>query len=214
MKKLFETYASVIAEELLDEKRVEFNELEDNIVVVEYTEGGSLTMLDISNYNPDVAFNGIVKGYIQLSEEEGHCQAVDRVAAEKGYGLLLYELAMQMVYPDDLVSSRDGNTKDGAFRLYQYYYNNLNPKVHVTKISEDDAIYMPCIDVKEATKSLNCPNPNPEILQLYNSRLSMKPDEINLLLRKGKKFMEDNNLSARNIAIEGLGFFRNNYKVS
>jgi hypothetical protein len=56
---------------------------------------------------------------------KGHSlYTVAAVGAEKGYGPLLYDLAMKIIYPSWLTSDRTGQVKDAAKSVWAYYDTN------------------------------------------------------------------------------------------
>jgi len=225
MKKLFESYANIIEEEFLDEARVDFSNLSDNIIAIVDEETMSLSLIDITNYKHEQGDTvNLYLGYIEFndSEQNEYDKQVFRVAAAKGYGLLTYELGMQMIYPDDLVSSRNGETRKGAFRLYQYYYNGMNPRVLVTKIEPSNPEWVDCVDNPKATSFLKCSN-NPEnpsenvdsqMIKMYNSKLSMSPNEITPLAKRGEEFMQKYGLQKSFLTRLGRIFFNRRYTNS
>jgi len=209
MKKLFESYANIIEEELLDEKRIEFSELNDNIAFFKTSETEDIyeyILVDMSQIlkssktsDEDFSVNmeDSILGVIDLINANSVAYQISAIAAVKGYGLLLYELGMQTVYPKGIMSDREGYTRSGAFRLYKYYYNGLNPNVEVVKLNPTDPLYTPCLensgnsDLKCQYKNGNTKNQspnNPETMALYNSILFMKPNELNTLLAKGEQY--------------------------
>jgi hypothetical protein len=67
---------------------------------------------------------------------------VTGVAAEKGFGPIMYELGMAMVYPKPLQSDRRGNTEDTAANIWNKFIDGINPKIKVAKVKPSDKDYM------------------------------------------------------------------------
>jgi hypothetical protein len=67
---------------------------------------------------------------------------VTGVAAEKGFGPIMYELGMAMVYPKPLQSDRRGNTEDAAANIWNRFIDGINPKIKVEKVKPNDKDYM------------------------------------------------------------------------
>lgn len=67
---------------------------------------------------------------------------VTGVAAEKGFGPIMYELGMAMVYPKPLQSDRRGNTEEGAASIWNKFIDGINPKIKVEKVKPSDKDYM------------------------------------------------------------------------
>jgi hypothetical protein len=82
-----------------------------------------------------------VVGYIQRSPAP-QCNAeggpgtfqVDSSAAIKGWGPLIYDIAMSIVYPGYLIADRGSNSPD-ADKIWKYYLNN-RPDVHKELLEE------------------------------------------------------------------------------
>lgn len=67
---------------------------------------------------------------------------VTGVAAEKGFGPVMYELGMAMVYPKPLQSDRRGNTEEAAVTIWNKFIDGINPKIKVEKVKPSDKDYM------------------------------------------------------------------------
>ena len=67
---------------------------------------------------------------------------VTGVAAEKGFGPIMYELGMAMVYPKPLQSDRRGNTEEAAANVWNKFIDGINPKIKVVKVKPNDEDYM------------------------------------------------------------------------
>lgn len=53
---------------------------------------------------------------------------VGAVAAEKGFGPLMYELAMTYIYPNGLTADRYHSTSDAAIKIHNFMYNRNDVK--------------------------------------------------------------------------------------
>lgn len=83
------------------------------------------------------AFSESIIGFISFSQigESGYCEEknvlnVDLSAAEKGWGPMLYDLALSLVYPKFLTSGRDSVSKD-AENVWSYYLLNRPDVTHI-----------------------------------------------------------------------------------
>lgn len=65
-----------------------------------------------------------IYGTITTSDIDGSLklQTVGRVAAEKGYGPLIYEIAMAYINPGYLMPSRDGDIRGEAWNVWEKFY--------------------------------------------------------------------------------------------
>ena len=70
----------------------------------------------------DVMFNNVI-GHISFSKIEKDLYKIDFSAAEKGYGPLLYDMAMSTIYPNWLAADRN-SVSDDAIRVWNFYFNN------------------------------------------------------------------------------------------
>ena len=190
--KLFQIYSSIVAEALLGEKRMEFSELDNHML---FEVAGNAIVLINANKIPENASTkedvlNAVEGYAWISPTRDRKYYFPKqIAANKGYGLIMYELVMQYVFPKYLVSDRDWNVTSASQRMYDYFYQELNPAVEVVKLSKEDPEYVPC----DNARYLSCKNTTPYEEKLYNSRLRMKPDNINLLIKNAQESQLDYN---------------------
>lgn len=212
---LINTYNQILTEALLDEKRVEFDEFHVGMMVA-ITDSNLLRrviLIDSSKFSseiptPEEILDSIVALIILQKVKKPNTSeySVFNSAAEKGYGLTIYELAMQSIFPNQLVSDRDWNVTSSAKRMYDYFYKGLNPNVVVEKIPKDDPRYVHCDN--EDAWFLKCGNTSLYDEQLYNSKLSMRPNELKEL------FDKYNSSQLKNINLNGIAskFFERKYK--
>lgn len=207
MYKLYENYKEIVEETLLGEVRQSFDSLPTSVGLIIYN--NQLILLDTSNVDANISVEELEKhilGQIEVDDVSDSLYEVDSVSAIKGYGLLLYELAMQYIYPNQLISTRDGKTKDEALRLYKYFYDGLNPKVDVETLQPNDDDY----------DDFYLNSKGEYFTTLYNSRFSMKPNEINELVRRGSDLLnqiKDKQSFHVKLGIVAYNFFRKKYKL-
>lgn len=188
MKKLTKIYEDVLGEALLGEERVEFSQLNDTIAAIDMNLGIYQTIVLIDTLKiPQLKrykYKDIIPallGAIALKKDNNSEYSIRYSVAHKGYGLVIYELGMQAIYPSKLVSDRNWLVSSAAQRMYDYFYKELNPSVDVIKLTKDSPEYIHCKDIR----LLPCNKPYEE--QLYNSKLSMKPKELIGLVKKGEE---------------------------
>jgi hypothetical protein len=77
-----------------------------------------------------------VYAYISISKIESGNYSVGVVAAEYGYGPLIYELAMSYIYPHALLPSRTGDIRGGAINIWQHFLKD--PKIKKERLTKKD----------------------------------------------------------------------------
>lgn len=113
---------------MINEVKITPELLGDSVVAV-LSPGPIINLFDVVNNEP--------LGYINVYNNE-----VTGVAAKKGYGPLLYELAMAIVYPNALQSDRRGNTSEEAKSVWDKFITGMSPNIKVVKLSPNDKGYM------------------------------------------------------------------------
>lgn len=167
----------LLRESLLDEGRINPNDLDDNIIAVE-GRGPSITLFNISNKE--------VLGYINVYNNQ-----VSGVATKKGFGPLIYELGMALVYPKGLQSDRHGNSSDGAIRMWNYFMDGNNNQVKIKTYHTGDSKYVDRFDHIESLKDLS-----PDMERIVNAEFFL-PDKttLNKLISNGESLTDkDKNL--------------------
>lgn len=154
--------------ENLYEARVDGLEIDSNIVAI-VSEGPTITLFDLTSKT--------VLGFINVYNNE-----VTGVSAKKGYGPLMYELGMSLIYPNGLQSDRRGNTTPEAERMWNYFINGGNPNVKVVKLNLSDKEF---ITHYKHDDSLEVPN-------YYNYKLfNSDKTTLNRLVSNGNKLEDD-----------------------
>lgn len=80
-----------------------------------------------------------IYGTITTSDINGSLklQTVGRVAAEKGYGPLMYEIAMAYINPGYLMPSRDGDIRSEAWNVWKKFYERKDIGKKTLDISDE-----------------------------------------------------------------------------
>jgi Acetyltransferase (GNAT) domain len=163
-------------EQVINEAALSFNNL---------PEGTGLYVNHKQNYLKATLYNPSedkVYAMIVLNLEDGLYELA-RVAAEKGFGPLIYEIAMTLVYPQSIVPPRWGDIKPEALNVFKKF----GPNVKREKISLDDQSYSTQIltrttqitDPEEKEKYYNSQSlENKEILDVFNTKYSYKMPNI------------------------------------
>lgn len=72
----------------------------------------------------DLARSGGFVGFVSFMEQQSlNCHSINLAAAEKGYGPMLYDIALSVISPGYLISDRQSVSK-AAQNVWSYYFNN------------------------------------------------------------------------------------------
>lgn len=195
--KLSKIYRNLLIENSINEARAEYSHLPPTTILVD--NGGALTLYDTTYYKSDEPIEGVL-GFIALSFYNTIAE-VEIVGAKKGFGPMMYELAMQHSTPTPLVSSREGDTKEGALRVWEYFLKGNNPDVNVVTLTPENEEYQDCLE-------WGCHDTDPEFFKIYNSRFYMEESsEFLILLENGEDFHNSVKDSRNIITNLGRNFF-------
>ena len=172
MKKLLK---KLLRENLLKEERFYSSNLSRETILTSYA--NSLTLYDTNFWESETPEDGVI-GHIVIGRE-GKELFVETSYAKKGYGPLMYELAMQSVYDNPLTPSFDGNVNSKALRIWEYFYAGNNPDVTVVELKEGDDGYRDFIGYHGVDDS---------VIHLFNSRFYMEADEYYMLDTNAEDF--------------------------
>jgi hypothetical protein len=113
MTNLRKKIRNIIKEVFLTEIKKSINDLQTNYALI-ITE--SSPILDFVLFN--VVDNKIVGEISAYKYSNMKNYAVSTVAAESGYGPVMYEILMTYVNPNGIVASRDDEIREGAYNIY------------------------------------------------------------------------------------------------
>lgn len=99
--------------DILDEARVEHGDISDEL--------GLLARLGKDRVDFTLYTSDAIYGHMGIYRLPSGNWAVGGVAAEYGYGPLMYELAMSYVYPNALMPTRDGDVRSGAINIWNKF---------------------------------------------------------------------------------------------
>ena len=167
----------------INEARYDQSNLSQDIGLFVINNGNTIVLYDMAEYDDSERIRGI-KGTITISNN-GNNFSADKVAANKGYGPLMFELAMQHVYPKGIIPDRDGDIREGALSVLDKFVNNSNGEVEVITLVPGDEGYVDCLD-------FGCDDNEPEFFKVYNSILKMSNKSLYKNLKaEGKEFIGD-----------------------
>jgi len=149
--------------------------------------------------------NSKVLGFMEIAEDDGIMQ-VSKVASEKGYGPLLYDISMMNIYPNGLSPDRSSITS-GALNLWKYYYENRRDIIK-KEIKPGDPAYMESYKMGEDLTI----HTNPEILKLLNTIYYLKPTTTYYKYTSlSNQIINDKNASPNYILNKGQTYFWKKY---
>jgi hypothetical protein len=120
---------SEIFDELL-EGRVTINDTK-NLAVIFIREDNIFLLIDTTTGQP--------KGYIGFGLTQGDVYGIYGAYSEKGYGPLLYELAMTYVYPKGITMSDDSSTSQDAMNVWEKFASRDDvQKKPITRTNQTD----------------------------------------------------------------------------
>lgn len=85
--------------------------------------------------------NENILGYIYLNRYSTNTWEVLSVAAEHGYGHVMHDVSMNILYPSFIVPSRNKQIKDDLVKTYYYYINNRDD-VYTERIRKNSIDYV------------------------------------------------------------------------
>jgi len=132
----------------------------------------SLTLYDANYLNSNEPTNGVL-GCIGLVENKNGFFEVLRIAGRKGYGKIMYILAMEFSSPKPIVISRDGDIRENAFNVIKKISDNPPNNVKIIQKSKYDDGYVDCLD-------WGCDEDNEEFFKIYNTEFYSERKNINM----------------------------------
>jgi len=192
MKKFIRTF---LRESLLDEEAKRISSLPEATALFLNDENRTI---DLNLYDPNT--NNIY-GTISITKEPNYYY-VSGVAAERGFGPFMYELAMTYAGKNNmgLMPSRDGDVRGEAWNVWkQFYYNR--PDVKKVTLNIGDEGYTFGIlgfdnnnfdSYDEIIKHYNTLNKkNREALNVFNSLYYFKDNSLAELIKRGYLAIEN-----------------------
>lgn len=121
-----------------------------------------------------------IYGHIGVTKLKSGNYYVGGVAAEYGYGPLMYELVMSYIYPKGLLPNRDGDIRGGAINIWNRFLKRTDVKKK--KLTKKDSDFS-----WEAYEDLGN-GPDVKFIQTiyYYNGVS---DILKKLIRNGKKYL-------------------------
>ena len=180
---------------LIGEAKKEISELENDFALF-ITKKGVIVNFIIYNIK-DSKIEALLSMYKNNNMEN---YSVSAVAAEKGFGALMYEIAMTYIYPLGIMPSRDGDVRGGAFNIYQKFFDRKDvKKISIPETSPDFS--------EDIANDFSEKEIYYHILQTIY-KFSFRKEKLNNLLKNAKKFDEN---QIKEIIKQSENFFENKY---
>lgn len=108
-------------------------------------------------------------GYVSFENYSKGFKVISSTGADHGYGPMLYDIALSVIYPDYLMSDR-GSVSKSAQNVWAYYFNNRSDVIHrriPLKKSSDSFVLVPNLsgifdqidDIKEEMNMIDISGP-------------------------------------------------------
>jgi hypothetical protein len=210
----------LLRESLLDEAAFNINHLPEDAALFVGPKG-----IDVTLYDPKT--NAV---YASLSASLRNVNLgydVNSVAAEKGFGPFIYELAMMQASKKTkgLMPNRAGDIRGEAFNVWEKFYDRddiekkyieplkangeINPLYRIDILTGDEAEFEDYDDFMEYYNELQYDEK--KALAVFNTIYYMKPNsQYNTLIQRAKNF-EANGFNTRKAISAGNNFFQEKY---
>lgn len=167
-----------IIRRILKEEYKKMSSLPRNIIISIYDD------LNITLYD---FVNGKILGFVGLSRSKDGTYYFPMIAAEKGFGPTVLEVALMFCHPNGLMVSRDGDIRGDAFNIWEKMYHRddviketlplKDKKFNFAIITgDDDESYESEFD-KMAEFDYYIEDGFKENILIYNTKMSMTPSK-------------------------------------
>jgi len=199
MNKVRKLIRETIEKEVINEVAVSFNDIftNESIGLVQYK--GSITLYDFKIDR--------VYGYMSMRPISSNLNEFVAVAAEKGYGPLIYECGIMASFNKGLLPTRDGDIRGDAFKVWEKFTQRTD--VVKAVLEEGDEGY------SEEYLDFDLDMDNPKESIVGNTVLVKIPSsEYKKLIVKGKELMSIYKKTEEQVAERGGEFFGYRYADS
>jgi len=132
MQRLRNKIRSLIKETLLSEAKKEISEIQDGFALI-ITKRAPIIDMILFDLKED-RIVGEISAY-KYSQMKNF--AVSTVAAERGFGSLMYEIMMTYVSPLGIMPARDGDIREGAYAVYKRFFD-IRPDIKKYSLKDND----------------------------------------------------------------------------
>ena len=201
MNKLRKLIRETIEEVVISEAAVAINDILTNPNIgLTITKSGNAFQLDLYDF-----IRRRMLGTIGCTHVADNIFHVTGVAAEKGYGPLMYECAMMTIYDNGLSPTRNGDIRGAAWGIWEKF--NKRSDIEKFAIPEDSRAYSPD-EYTEEEYGL-------DIATIFNSAFKMAPSGgYENLIERTPILMRMHKISKEDIRQQGGDFFAYKYADS
>lgn len=186
-----ELIKKLLRENLITEERYNLANLNDIILLSPSTNdnnGGLFLLYSINTKKP--------LGYISFGYfNEIDVYSVGGIYSKRGYGPLLYEIAMTYAYPKGLTLSQDGGTSQDAQNVWEKFFSRNDVKKE--KIIRNEPSEKEIDLINGCDNDKNCLEWANKLINLHNSKFifNLGKDNLLRLINNGYKYAKLNNIS-------------------
>ena len=192
-------YGTMVKEEELDEAMTQIGDIQNLTLIIDPRgESVPMILMDLET--------GKIYGVIDMHKVAQKTYDIVSVAAEKGFGPLMYEFAMMYANTNGVMPFRSGDITDSAADVWKKFYDRSDIKKEpVTK--EDVEWSYPFdefLDDSEKSKE--------EMLELFNTKYYKTPTtEFNELVLRGQEAVKEKKLNLYDVIERAGNYFAARY---
>jgi hypothetical protein len=191
----------VVSEDSIEEAAVDFSQIPDDVVLVK-NETGVYKSFVLIEKGGDPYSTGRVLGMVGLGKKEKGWDTI-AVAAEQGYGPLMYEIGMMGTSPEPIMPTRDADIREKAFGIYMKFYKDREDVKNIP-IPKDSRDY--------SEEFLEWLEDGSEELNAMNSYYFKSPSSLyNNLIKKGEEYLQNSKVSREDVKERGHNYFSTKY---
>jgi hypothetical protein len=205
-----------LIESILDEAAMGLNDLpQDASLFVK--DNGTWVNFILYSKSEDKLYGVIT---IEDLNKDGNIRSVGRVAAEKGYGPMMYEIAMAYINPSFLMPSRDGDIRNAAWEVWKKFYqrNDVNKKT----LDIQDELFSFVIVTGDSHEDFESPEEKQELYDglstreqhdtiVFNTMYQYRNPMILKLIYKADEQLNNKEVDMNDLGTLAVRYFENKY---
>ena len=205
-----------LIESILDEAAMGLNDLpEDAGLFVK--DNGTWVNFMLYSKSEDKLYGVIT---IEDLNKDGNIRSVGRVAAEKGYGPMMYEIAMAYINPSYLMPSRDGDIRTAAWEVWKKFYQR-NDIVKKT-LEIQDELFSFVIATGDSHEDFDSPEEKQEMfdelpyydkktVMVFNTMYQYRNPMILKLIYKADEQLNNKEVDIKDLGTLAVSYFGRKY---
>lgn len=157
---------------------------------------------------------------IEDLNKDGNIRSVGRVAAEKGYGPMMYEIAMAYINPSFLMPSRDGGIRTGAWEVWKKFYDRKD--VNKKTLDIQDELFSFVIATGDNHEDFESPEEKQEMFNelpdydkktvtVFNTMYQYKNPMILKLIYKADEQLNNKEVDMNDLGTLAVRYFEHKY---